>query len=99
MIKTLILILLYSYLVGMVGALLYYLYLYWYAISTAREYNMQLDNWEIEGRGIFFIFCPLLNCVATIALWLLVPKEKARIEYIIIMSKHPDMQDDDNDEW
>ena len=83
----------------MTGVLLYYLYLYRYSVSTAREYDMQLNNWEIEGRGIFFMFCPLLNWVATIALWLLVPNEKARIRYIIIMSKHPDMQDDDNDEW
>ena len=68
MIKTLILILLYSYLVGMTGVLLYYLYLYWYPVNTAREYDMQLNNWEIEGSGIFFMFYPLLNCAATIAL-------------------------------
>ena len=77
MIKTVLLIFLYSYIIGMTGVLLYYLYLYWYVVSTAREYDMQLDN-----------------CVATIALWLLVPKEKVRIEYIIIMSTHPDIQDD-----
>lgn len=99
MIKTLILILLYHYGIGMTGVLFYYLYLYWYAVKTAREYNMQLDNWEIEGRGIFFMFCPLVNFVAMIALWLLVPNEKARIRYIIIMSTHPELQDDDNDEW
>ena len=99
MIKTVILIFLYSYLAGLLGVLLYYLYLYWYAVNTAYEYNMQLDNWEIERKGIFFMFCPLVNCVATIALWLLVPNEKARIRYIIIMSTHPELQDDDNDEW
>ena len=85
----------------MSGVLLYYLYLYWYSVSTAREYDMQPNNWEIEGRGIFFMFCPLLNCAATIALWLLAPNEKARIRYIIIMSTHPDMQDppEDEDIW
>ena len=95
MIKDLLLVLVYSHIVGMTGVCTYYTYLYWYAVNTAREYNMQLDNWEIERRGMFFMFCPVVNCVATIALWLLVPNEKARIEYIIIMSKHPDMQYDD----
>ena len=85
----------------MIGVLLYYLYLYWYAVSTAYEYDMQLDNWEMESRGMFFMFCPLLNCVATIALWLLVPNEKARIRYIIIISTHPELQDlpEDKDIW
>jgi hypothetical protein len=98
-IKTVILIFLYSYLAGLCGVLLYYLYLYWYAVSTAYEYNMQLDNWEIERKGIFFMFCPVVNCAAAIMLWLLIPNEKARIRFIIIMSTHPDTQDDDDDEW
>ena len=90
-------ILVYSYIIGMSGVLLYYVYLYWYAVCTAYKYDVQLDNWEIEHKGIFFMFCPLVNCIATIVLWVLVSRVEARIEYIIIMSTHPDIQDDDND--
>jgi hypothetical protein len=85
----------------MTGVLAYYLYLYWYAVTTAREYDMQLGEWEIERKGIFLMFCPLLNCIATVVVWCCIPKAKTHIKYLIIMSTHPDMQDppEDEDIW
>ena len=85
----------------MTGVLAYYLYLYWYAVKTAYEYDMQLGEWEIERRGIFFIFCPLVNFVAMVSLWWRVSEAKTHIKYLIIMSTHPDIQDppEDEDIW
>ena len=97
MIKTLLLIFIGFYIFGATGSLAYYLYMQWYTVRTAMEYDMEITNWEIESKGLVYIFCPLVNSVAAIALWLLIPNEKARIRYIIIMSTHPDVLDDNED--
>ena len=101
MINDFIFIMLYLYVIGMVAVLFYYLFLYWYSTYTAKQYNMELDNWELEGKGIFLIFCPIVNICAAAVLWVLVHKAMHNIELMIIMSKHPDMQDppEDEDIW
>ena len=95
MINDLILQLLSLYLKGMLGVLFYYLFLYGYAVYTARKYDMQIDNWELENKAIFLIFCPIVNTIAAVVLWILIHKPMKHIELMVIMSKHPDMQDDD----
>ena len=101
MINDLIWIMLYLYVIGMVAVLFYYLFLYWYSTYTAKQYNMKVDNWELEDRGMFLIFCPIVNICAAVALWVLVHKPMRTIEQIIIISIHPDMQDppEDEDIW
>ena len=85
----------------MVAVLFYYLFLYWYATYSAKQYNMELDSWELEGNGIFLIFCPIVNIVAAVVLWVQIHRPMRIIELMIIMSKHPDMQDppEDEDIW
>ena len=95
MINDLILKLIYLYLVGMLGVLFYYLFLYGYTVYTARRYDMQIDNWELENKAIFLIFCPIVNTVAAVVMWVLIHKPMKTIEQMIIMSKHPDMHYDD----
>ena len=89
------------YLKGMLGVLFYYLFLYGYAVYTARKYDMQIDNWELENKAIFLIFCPIVNTVAAVVMWVLIHKPMKTIEQMIIMSTHPDMQDppEDEDIW
>lgn len=101
MINDLILKLIYTYLIGMLGVLFYYLFLYGYAVYISRQYDMQIDNWGLENKGIFLIFCPIVNIVAAVVMWMLIHKPMKTIELMIIMSTHPDMQDppEDEDIW
>ena len=99
--KELIIIFLYAYLFSMISMLIYYLYAHWSAIYIARQYGMEVTNFDINTTSLLIMACPLVNTITTIILWLQIGKTKKDIEQTIILSMHPNLRDppEDKDIW
>lgn len=85
----------------MISMLIYYLYTHWNAVRIARQYDMEIINFDINTKGLLIMICPLVNTIATIILWLKIDKIKKHTEQTIILSMHPNLQDppEDEDIW